>query len=93
MLRIDRGAIAEVTSAGNDMDRVEDECVVTCTDNGNKATAQVLDFKPQQKLTVVLNKAIKMTMNWSGREYVANMQGLEFTTAGPKVTKSWDGKR
>lgn len=92
MLQIEKMVIAEAISAGSKMDRVEDECVVTCTDNGKAVTAVVMEYKPE-KLTVVLNKSVKLIMPHNGKEYVGNMFGMEFTTPGPKITKVWDGKR
>jgi hypothetical protein len=93
MLRIDNQDTAEDTSAGNNMNRAEDTCTVTCRDNGKSVLTEVLDFKFQQRLTVVLNKTVKLSLDWNGKEYVTERQGLEFVTAGPKVTKIWDGKR
>jgi hypothetical protein len=93
MLQIDNQDTAEATSAGNNMNRAEDTCTVTCRDNGKSVLTEVLDFKFQQRLTVVLNKSVKLTLDWNGQEYVTERQGLEFVTTGPKVTKIWDGKR
>lgn len=93
MLPIDNQDTAEATSAGNIMNRAEDTCTVTCRDNGKSVLTEVLDFKFQQRLTVVLNKSVKLSLDWNGKEYVTERQGLEFVTPGPKVTKIWDGKR
>lgn len=64
----------------------ESTVTVTCTDNGKSNTAEVLSFNEGQRLTVSLNRAIKLEMHFNPRNnlYVANQTGLEFVSSGPK---------
>lgn len=64
----------------------ESTVTVTCTDNGKSSTAEILSFNEDQKLTVSLNRSIKMEMYYNPRNklYVANQTGLEFVSSGPK---------
>ena len=58
--------------------------LVTCSDNGNSKTAQVLSFTPNQRLVVVI-ESIRMEMVYSSRSnlYIGNQTGLEFVSSGP----------
>jgi hypothetical protein len=66
--------------------KVSDSCEVTCLDNNKTATAVVLEFKEHQKLVVVLNQSIKLSLMWNGRKYLGKGSGLEFTSDGPEIT-------
>jgi hypothetical protein len=59
---------------------------VLCSDNDKTIQADVLSFVPGKKLTVSLNKSIKMEMAYQERNkiYVVNQTGLEFVSKGPK---------
>ena len=65
---------------------VDDTCSVTCLENGRTTEAVVLEFKEHLKLTVVLNKAIKLHLIWNGRKYLGKSSGLEFASDGPNIT-------
>ena len=94
MLQNDDPDIAEAISAGGKMDIFSDNCVINCTDNGRNITAVVDRFEQGRSISVIINKEIRMTMIYNGHEYVANKQGLEFTTKGPSVVRSVnDGRR
>jgi len=62
-----------------------DDCEVSCTDNGRNVQADVLEFKEGDRLTVALDRSVKLSMNWDNRAslYVGNMAGMEFTSRGP----------
>tara|TARA_B110000503_G_C7015578_1_gene357577 strand:+ start:501 stop:737 length:237 start_codon:yes stop_codon:yes gene_type:complete len=71
-----------------------DICEVKNTNNGTTITAEIMDFKPTQRLTVSVNRSVKVTMIYNSHTnvYVGNMAGLEFTSAGPKETQSYKGR-
>jgi len=66
-----------------------------CTDNGNIVIAEVMDFRPNHSLTVSVQRSIKLILKYEARvnTYVGKMSGLEFTTAGPKETIKYTGRR
>jgi len=66
--------------------RISEKCKVLCLDTMKSVEAVVLEFKERQKLTVVLNKSIKLYLNWDGRKYLGKSSGLEFTSDGPEIT-------
>jgi hypothetical protein len=72
--------------------RVDKTCLVKQSGKGTAIEAEVHEFKEYAKLTVVLNKSVKLNMQWNGRVYEARMAGLDFTSDGPKVTKNKTGR-
>jgi hypothetical protein len=61
----------------------EDKCKVTCTDKDQVVEAEVMEYKPQKHLSVVI-ATNKINMKWNGKLYIGNAIGLEFTTPGPE---------
>jgi hypothetical protein len=63
----------------------EQTVTLTCSDNGNSNHADVLNFIPESKLVVSLNRSIKLEMRYNARTkmYTAKQSGLEFVSAGP----------
>jgi hypothetical protein len=55
--------------------------------------AVIQDFRDKEMVTVVLNKSVKMSMKWNGRLYEGRMAGMDFTTAGPTISKTQTGSR
>lgn len=74
--------------------KYEDTCKLRNTNNGVVVTAEVLDFKPQRMLTVTLNRAVKVSLNYLERTkiYVGTMAGVEFTSDGPKEVATYKGR-
>lgn len=68
------------------MIKYAETCQVTCVDNGEVVTADILDFKPQVLLSISLNKAIKMILKYHAKAdaYQGDMYGRTFTSNGPK---------
>ena len=50
--------------------------------------AVVQDFDERNKLTVILNKAVKIHMKWNGQLYEGRGAGMDFTSPGPSVTRT-----
>lgn len=72
--------------------RHEDTCIIKQENSKKEIEAVVLEFKEHQKLIVVLNKSIKINLNWNGQIYEGKMAGLDFISQGPKVTKTQVGR-
>ena len=68
------------------MIRYEDNAQVTCVDNGQTISADVLDFKPQSMLSVSLEKSIKIVLKYNTKsdEYQGELYGRTFVSKGPK---------
>lgn len=73
--------------------RHESKCLVKQANTSKEVEAEIFDFKEKDRLTVVLNKSVKLPMIWNGKLYEGKMAGMDFTTAGPKVTKTQTGSR
>ena len=72
--------------------RHEDHCEVKQANSSKTVKAGILEFQEQVKLTVVLNKSVKLPMKWNGRLYEGRMAGMDFTTPGPKVSRTTTGR-
>jgi hypothetical protein len=68
------------------MVRYENTALITCVDNNETVTAEVLDFKPQKILSISLQRSIKLILKYSptSDEYQGEMYGRTFITKGPK---------
>ena len=68
----------------------EETCEVNCTDNGNVVIAEILNFVPENFLSVSVNRAIKLnlTYNPTYKEYVGSAAGMEFISKGPVEIKT-----
>jgi hypothetical protein len=73
--------------------RHNNTCVVVQEKTGRKAEAEVMAFNEGRNLTVVMNKSVKMLMNWNGRVYEGRMAGLDFISNGPDLTRTKTGIR
>ena len=56
----------------------------TCMVQAGKAVEAVVhEFRPHEKLVVILNQSIKLPMKWNGKVYEGKMAGLDITSHGP----------
>jgi len=76
-----------------EMFRNEDKCLVRSTRTSTFVEGEVLDFEYRKKLTVVINKSVKIGMIWNGKMYEGRSAGLDFLSDGPLVTKTQAGIR
>lgn len=67
-------------------------CTVKQANSSKTVEAEVHEFKEREKLTVVLNKSVKLPMVWNGKLYEGKMAGLDFVTSGPTVNKTTTGR-
>jgi len=72
--------------------RHSDKCMIKQANTSKMVEAEVYEFKEKDKLTVVLNKSVKLPMIWNGKMYEGKMAGLDFVTAGPTVSKTTTGR-
>jgi hypothetical protein len=71
----------EVSRHGN-------KCTIKQAGTSKVVEAEVHEFKDKDRLTVVLNKSVKLSMLWNGKLYEGRMAGLDFTSTGPIVSKT-----
>jgi hypothetical protein len=72
--------------------RFSETCTVKQANSNKIVEAVVHEFKEQQKLTVVLNKSVKLPMIWNGKSYEGRMAGMDFISDGPTINKSTIGR-
>lgn len=72
--------------------RYSNQCDVKNVASGKSVSAEVLAFNEGRNLTVVLNKSVKVLMNWNGRMYEGRMAGIDVTSDGPKGQKYSEGR-
>jgi hypothetical protein len=65
-----------------------DKCAVTQIASRRVVEAEVMQFNEGRNLTVVMNKSVKLLMNWNGSVYEGRMAGMDFESAGPKISKT-----
>jgi hypothetical protein len=71
---------------------ISETCMVTCEDNNKTVVADLLSFKPNQHLSVSLEKSLKLEMRWNGRVYEGKMGKLSFISQGPTITEVKQGR-
>ena len=71
-----------------DIIRHSGTCKVRQANTSKLVDAAVHEFKDRDRLTVVLNKSIKLPMIWNGKVYEGKMAGLDFVSDGPTVSKT-----
>ena len=72
--------------------RYDSQCAVKNVNSGKSIDAEIMDFNEKRNLTVVLNKSVKVLMNWNGRMYEGRMAGMDFTSNGPKGQQYSEGR-
>jgi hypothetical protein len=68
--------------------RHSDTCSVICLSNKKEVEAEVLDFKENKYLNVVINKSVKIPLIWNGKIYEGRAAGMDFESKGPKISRS-----
>lgn len=71
----------------------DETCSVHCTDNDKTVEAEVMNFRPQDGLTVIL-ATNKIVMKYKKQHdiYVGSLMGMEFTSKGPKYYETKQGR-
>jgi hypothetical protein len=73
--------------------RHSDSCLVEQVASKRQVEAVVQNFSENELLHVIINKSVKISMKWNGRCYEGRAAGMDFTSAGPTVTKTQSGAR
>ena len=73
--------------------RHADTCEVKNAVTGKSVIAEIMAFHEARNLTVVMNKSVKLLMNWNGRVYEGRMAGMDFVSDGPKLSKTQTSAR
>lgn len=72
----------------SDILRYNPICTIRQQNSGKSVEAEVHEFKDKDRLTVVLNKSVKLPMKWNGKLYEGRMAGIDFISTGPTVHKT-----
>ena len=72
--------------------RYDSQCAVRNVNSGKSVDAEIMDFNEKRNLTVVMNKSVKLLMNWNGRAYEGRMAGMDFISNGPKGQQYSEGR-
>lgn len=73
--------------------RHSDTCQVVQTASKRSVDAVVQDFIEHDRLTVILNKSVKIGMKWNGQLYEGRGAGMDFTSDGPTISRTQIGGR
>jgi hypothetical protein len=68
--------------------RHSETCVIKQVPANKTVEAVVHEFVENDKLTVILNKSVKIPMKWNGRIYEGRAAGMDFESTGPSVSKT-----
>lgn len=68
-------------------------CLIKMAKSAKMTEAVVQDFEDKKLLTVIVNKAVKISLKWNGRCYEGRSAGMDFESEGPSVTKTQTGLR
>ena len=73
--------------------RHSNNCTVRQANSGKEVTGEVMAFNEGRNLTVVINKSVKILMNWNGRVYEGKAAGMDFESNGPAITRTQTASR
>jgi hypothetical protein len=63
-------------------------CKVVQTASKRTVDAEIQDFVEHNKLNVVINKSVKLSMKWNGKIYEGRAAGMDFESNGPTITRT-----
>ena len=69
-----------------------DKCTVTQISSNRKVDAEVMQFNEGRKITVVVNKSVKMLMNWNGRAFKVVWQAWTLKVMVQQLQKHKQGR-
>lgn len=73
--------------------RHSETCTVIQESTKRTVEATVMAFNEGRNLTVIMNKSVKLLMNWNGRVYEGRMAGMDFISNGPTLSKTKTSSR
>tara|TARA_B100001287_G_C22502110_1_gene444135 strand:+ start:554 stop:781 length:228 start_codon:yes stop_codon:yes gene_type:complete len=71
---------------------IDNTATLINTNNEAKAEAEIDKFIEQKSFDAYL-ATNKIPMRWNGRVYVGNAHGMEFTSTGPRIHTTKEGRR
>ena len=77
----------------NTITRYSATCQIKQSASGKIVEAVVQDFKQEEALHVIVNKAVKIAMKWNGRCYEGRMASMDFVSDGPTLSKTSTSSR
>ena len=69
-----------------------DTCQIKVAKSSNTVDAVVSKFIFEERLDVILNQSVKLSLTWNGRCYEGRGAGMDVESAGPTVTKTRTGR-
>jgi hypothetical protein len=73
--------------------RYSSTCEVRQDQTKKSIEAVVHDFEEKDRLTVIINKSVKLPMKWNGYLYEGRMAGLDFISNGPTISRTQTSSR
>ena len=73
--------------------RHSNTCQIKQDSSGKIIEAVVHEFRDRERLLVILNQSVKLSLVWNGKVYEGRMAGLDFTSSGPDVVRSQTSSR
>ena len=72
----------------------EDKCSVQCVDNDKIMQGEILNFRPEEHLSLSIQRSVKLEMKYNSitKIYEGKMAGLTFITKGPTITQIKTGR-
>jgi predicted RNA-binding protein with RPS1 domain len=72
-----------------------DTVEVKSIDSGQTVSAEILDFKPENSLSVSINRQIKLVLKYdkNKKHYLGRAANMEFVSAGPEKIITAQGRR
>jgi plasmid maintenance system killer protein len=73
----------------------EDTVEVKSVESGQSTVAEILDFKPENILSVSINRQIKLILRYNQikKQYFGKTGAMEFVSDGPTKTAIAQGRR
>ena len=68
--------------------RHSETCTIKQVPANKTIEAVVHEFVENDKLVVILNKAVKIPMKWNGRIYEGRAAGMDFESQGPNISRT-----
>lgn len=72
--------------------RHTDTCQIKLAKSSKTVEAVVAQFIFEKRLDIVLNKSVKLTLNWNGKCYEGKGAGMDVESSGPTVTYTQTGR-
>ena len=72
--------------------RHSDTCIVKVTGSSNSIEAVVGKFLFEDRLEVILNKSVKLSLKWNGSVYEGKGAGMDLESNGPEYSVSRTGR-